>query len=138
MRKINGSCHCGNIRYVLTWPLPDDPPLRRCVCGFCTRHGAVYTAHPEASLQITIANPDAIARYQFASKSAAFIFCKTCGVMPLVTANIEGRDYAVVNVNTFDEPPTKVDVTPRKFDGESLDNKVERRRRTWIGNVSIT
>ena len=46
-RRINGSCHCGNVSYVLEWP-GEAPaiPVRGCGCTFCSRHGARWTSHP--------------------------------------------------------------------------------------------
>ena len=56
MRRINGKCHCGNISYEFLWPEPGSRiPVRACSCTFCTKHGGVYTSHPE---EVTKADPE--------------------------------------------------------------------------------
>ena len=47
---IRGGCHCGNIRFSLSWePDPAEIPARACICSFCTKHGGVWTSNPRAS-----------------------------------------------------------------------------------------
>ena len=134
--KIDGSCHCGNIRYALEWPgEPAMIPARACTCGFCTRHGAVWTAHPEAALTLRIEDASRIARYAFGTRTADFLVCTSCGVVPACTSRIDRRDYAVVNVNTFDDKAIPVERTAVSFDGEQQDERLARRQERWIGIV---
>jgi len=140
MRIIPGGCHCGAIRYEFTWPVPGrEIPVRACSCAFCTKHRACYTSHADAVLDVMIADKDAVSAYTFATGTAEFQVCRRCGVVPFVTSRIEGRMYAVVNVNTFegDEASTLTESTSN-FDGESLDQRLARRARTWIPTVSVT
>src|SRR5947208_1075101 len=40
--KIEGSCHCGNLRFTFEWPTRGSViPVRACSCGLCTKHKAV-------------------------------------------------------------------------------------------------
>lgn len=134
--KLHGSCHCGNLRYVLDWPgTPAAIPGRACTCGFCARHGAIWTAHPEARLAIEATDPTAISRYAFETKTAEFLVCMRCGVAPACTSRIDGRDYAVVNVNTFDDATIAIEQAPVSFEGEDEGRRLERRRQRWIGTV---
>ena len=56
--------------------------------------------------------------------------------MPLVTSDIDGRLYAVVNVNTFNNvEPSLLQSSPASFDGETVAARLERRRRNWIPSV---
>ena len=68
------------------------------------------------------------------------MFCSHCGITPLVTCDIDGRIYAVVNVNTFDDESSgfALDFSTSSFDGESVDDRLGRRRARWIGNVRFT
>src|SRR5215467_12429066 len=101
--RIDGSCHCGNIAFTLDWtPEPAEIPARACSCSFCTRHGGVWTSCPSGSLKIAIAERDRASAYAFGTKTADFHICARCGVVPVVTSLIDGKLYAVVNVNTFD------------------------------------
>ncbi len=139
MRQITGRCHCGNIRFEFDWPGDAHAiPARACGCGFCVKHGGVYTSHPDSALRATVESPDDVHRYRFGTATADFHVCRRCGVVPFVTSRIEGRDYAVVNVNTFEAVPREdLRVAPSDFDGESTGERLSRRTRNWIGRVSI-
>ena len=138
MMAFNGGCHCGNIAYILRWPTGETPLLRRCDCSFCTRHGAAYTSHPEASLLVTVKDPGAFSEYQFSTRTARFRFCARCGVLTFVTALIDGQEHAVVNVSTVNNFLPTTDLAPKHFEGETLQQRLDRRRRTWISNVNMT
>lgn len=136
--RIHGSCHCGNIAYVLDWePDPLSIPARACGCTFCQRHGARWTAHPAARLRTSLRDADRVTAYAFGTGTAEFRVCACCGVVPLAISRIDGRDYAVVNVNTFtDVPPSLLQVQPVDFDGEDETVRLERRKRHWIADVA--
>ena len=40
--------------------------------------------------------------YAFGTKTAEFHVCTACGVVPVVTSRIDGRLYAIVSVNAFE------------------------------------
>ena len=136
---IAGRCHCGNIAYTLHWP--DDAatiPARACGCAFCRKHGNVWTAHPGAALLVTVGDASRVSRYAFETKTADFHVCAICGVVPLATSTIDGRIYAVVNVNTFeDADPARLVHASVNFDGESEAARLARRSRNWIGDVAF-
>lgn len=138
-RRIDGSCHCGNIRF--TFLSPDDQPTiptRACGCTFCRKHGGVYTSHPEASLKVTIADTDKVERYRFGTQTADFHVCRTCGVVPVITCTMDGNLHAVVNVNTFDGiDRSAFETAATDFDGETTEDRLARRKRNWIGDVTF-
>lgn len=136
---INGKCHCGNISFALTWQ-PDPPviPARACSCSFCVKHGGVWTSNPAGALVIRIADESKVARYGFGTRTADFLVCVRCGVVPVVTSLIEGRLYAVVNVNTFEGVDAALlQRTPASFEGEGEGPRLERRARNWIARVEL-
>jgi hypothetical protein len=55
-----------------------------------------------------------------------------------VTSTIEGIQYAVVNVNTF-EGVDRADFDPSvtDFDGESTGDRLQRRKQKWIAQVQV-
>lgn len=137
--NIKGGCHCGNIAYELEWP-EDAPhiPARACDCTFCTKHGGVWTSHPQARLRIEIDDSNAVSVYEFGTKTAQFHVCAKCGVVPMVTCVLEGRRYAVVNVNTFSNvEPSALQRASASFEGEDLGSRLARRARNWISDVRI-
>lgn len=134
---IVGSCHCGNITFTLDWaPAPASIAARACTCTFCSKHGGVWTSYPAGLLQIKEKNPAQVSRYTFGTETADFHICSICGVVPLVTSSIDGRTYAVVNVNTFENVDASLlQRSASTVDGESTDDRLSRRKRNWIADV---
>ena len=132
-RRINGSCHCGNIRFAFERPDAGSViPVRACGCALCTKHNAAWTSHPDGRFHLRIAADARAARYRFGTKTADFHVCLTCGVIPIVTCAIEGIRYAVFNVNTFDDMErSQLAATAVSFEGETTENRLARRRRNW-------
>ncbi len=132
-RAFEGSCHCGNIRTIFHWPEETESiPVRACGCSLCTKHGGVWTSNPNGHFELAINNTAQVENYRFGTKTADFHVCKCCGVIPIVTCEMEGRRYAVLNIKTFDdEDPAAFDSSPTDFEGESVDDRLARRRRNW-------
>lgn len=138
--QIEGKCHCGNIRYVLDWPGEvSGIQARNCTCSFCTRHGGSWTSHREGALAAVIADPALVSQYRFGTGTADFHVCSRCGVVPFVTSTIDGRLYAVVNVNTFEGlDRTAIPRQAKDFAGEDSAGRLERRKGHWIPDVRIS
>ncbi|ROU05345.1 GFA family protein [Lysobacter enzymogenes] len=137
--RIDGACHCGNIRFVLDWrDEPDAIAARACDCTFCVKHGGVWTARAEAALRLNLRDPQRVSRYAFGTGTADFLVCAHCGAVPAAVSRIEGRLYAVVNVNTFEGfDPARIQSAPASLDGETESARLARRQRNWIGEVEI-
>jgi hypothetical protein len=136
---IHGSCHCANISFSLTWePAPAQIQVRACGCSFCIKHGGVWTSNPNGALKVTVKTPALVSKYTFGTKTAEFHICTQCGVVPVVTSRIEGRLYAVVSVNAFEDvEPSLLQRASASFDGESEEKRLARRKLNWIANVEI-
>ena len=79
-----------------------------------------------------------VSNYMFGTRTAEFHICSRCGVVPVVTSLIEGRIYAVVNVNTFEGiDSTVIRRTPASFDGEGEGPRLARRKRNWIADARM-
>jgi hypothetical protein len=135
--KIDGGCHCGNLRFELQWPDSEKEIVRRmCGCSFCRMHGGAWTSHRDASLNIRTRDAPLVSKYQFGTKTAGFMVCAACGVVPFVTCDIDGTTYGIVNVNTFDDTAGfTVSAMATDFDGEDTGSRLERRQRNWIPSV---
>ena len=135
--NILGSCHCGNVSFELAWePDPARIPARACGCSFYVKHGGVWTSNPSGSLRVKLEDPALVEKYAFGTRTAEFQICRRCGVVPFVTSDIEGRTYAVVSVNAFDNVDrSRLHVAPMSFEGEETSSRLERRKRNWIGDV---
>jgi hypothetical protein len=134
---IQGKCHCGNIAFALTWePDPIGIPARACSCSFCTKHGGVWTSHPNGTLEVVVKEPALVSRYTFGTQTAEFHICTRCGIVPIVTSQIDDHLYAVVNVNAFENvDPSLLRRTSTSFESEETENRLARRKRNWIANV---
>jgi hypothetical protein len=139
LRPIKGSCHCGNLRLILSWPQSDPEILvRECGCTFCQKHGGSWTSHRDSELGVTIGDQSLVSIYNFGTKTADFYVCSVCGVVPFVLSEIDDRKFAVVNVNTFDKIDDFVLVrSSTDFDGEDVGSRLERRKKNWIANVRL-
>jgi len=135
--KIKGRCHCGNISFTLDWkPEPSEIPARACACWFCRKHGGVWTSCPTGSLEVAIGDEARVSHYAFGTKTAVFHVCSGCGVVPVVTSDIEGRRYAVVSVNAMEDiDPAMFRHASASFDGEGEGERLARRARNWIPEV---
>jgi hypothetical protein len=138
--RIEGSCHCGNIRFSLHWPdASPDIPARACDCSFCIKHGGVWTSNPHAALIADIADPVMLSEYAFGTHTATFHVCSRCGAVPLVSCELDGHVYAVVNVNAFDNlDPSRIRRSAAHFEGEDAESRLARRKRNWIADVRLT
>jgi hypothetical protein len=138
--QIKGACHCGNIRFVLRWPEPAaEISVRKCGCTFCCKHAGAWTSHRRSKLEVEVGDLASVSKYHFGTKTADFYICSNCGVVPFVTSEIDAHDYAVVNVNAFDDVANiSLVSTSTDFEGENLDNRLERRKRNWIPHVRIS
>jgi hypothetical protein len=136
---IKGSCHCGNIAFTLTWePDPVEIVGRTCDCTFCVKHGGVWTSNPKGALRVAVRDPAHVSKYAFATGTAEFHICSRCGIVPVVTSTIDGHVYAVVSVNAFNNVDrAMVKRAPVTFEGESIDTRLQRRTRGWIGDVKF-
>lgn len=136
--KITGKCHCGNIALELEWGGSLEIPARACGCSFCVKHGGVWTSSPQARLAVMIRDPALVSLYAFGTRTATFHVCARCGAVPIVTSEIDNRVYAVVNVNALENvDPSRLRRASADFDGEDLESRLARRKRSWIADVRI-
>jgi hypothetical protein len=136
---IRGSCHCGNIAFNLDWqPEPVEIPARACSCSFCIKHGGVWTSCPTGALVVEIRDASHVSNYAFGTRTAEFHICTICGAVPVATSKIDGRTYAVVNVNTMEGvAPALLNRASVSFDGEDEASRLERRAKRWIPSVTL-
>ena len=137
MMLIRGQCHCGNVAFELEWDgEPPEIPARACGCSFCVKHGGVWTSSPRATLAVTVDKPEAVSKYAFGTRTATFHVCACCGVVPLVTSEIDNHVYAVVNVNALENvDPAWLRRAAASFEGEDVESRLARRKRNWIAKV---
>ena len=68
-----------------------------------------------------------------------FHICAKCGVVPVVTSEIDGTTYAVVSVNAFQGlDRSLLKHASATFDAEDEQSRLVRRKRNWIPSVQFS
>jgi hypothetical protein len=125
-----GGCHCGNLSVRFESDrTPAELGVRSDTCGFCKKHLVRSTSDPHGAMHLHAADPSLVERYRFGTRTADFLICRRCGVY--VAACMDA--FAVLNVNVLDgrdeflAQPIKIS----DLDGESLEERLARRRARW-------
>ncbi len=126
MRAYVGSCHCGILSFSFETAKPLAP--RACQCSFCRKHQARTVTDPQGQALLEAPRD---AGYRFASRAADYLVCGQCGVYIGAIARIEGKLYATLNLNAFDQPHPELAGTPVSYDDDTPETKSRRRRERW-------
>ncbi len=138
MNELQGRCHCGNVEFTF-YTKKDLGSLvpRRCSCSMCRRHGASYISDSDGRLSLRYRDRSLLNIYKFGHGTSQWVICSTCGVLTAVLCEIEGRLLAVVRVQSMCEHTFPAPDVATNFDSESVNERLERRARTWIGTVDV-
>jgi hypothetical protein len=115
MRTYAGSCHCGAVRFEietdLTW-------ASQCTCSICTKKGVLHHRVPPERFKL-LAGRDALALYQFGTRTAKHWFCRHCGIHPFSNPRV-APDKVTVNIRCLDDyDAVKANIEMRTFDGKN-------------------
>jgi len=94
---------------------------------------------PSAHLDVQVKDAAALNRYQFGHKTAEFLICRKCGVLPAIVCEIDNVLKAVLNLNCINPPlfPPGSECPINDFDDEDVESRLQRRGQNWIGSVRI-
>ncbi len=76
LQRLQGSCHCGAVRFAIT---TDFPELTTCDCSLCKRRNALMVKVHESAFEL-LAGAEQLATYQWHTHTAVHHFCKLCGI----------------------------------------------------------
>lgn len=141
LHEITGRCHCGNIEYTFFSPIPkSELPLRTCDCSFCIKQAACYTSHPKGRLQVKIKDQGQVNSYRFGTETADANICAICGVYPYISTELDGQTYAVLNANSINGLRIDHAAIPPALHLQSfsVEERIERWKKFWIGQVEIS
>jgi hypothetical protein len=131
-----GGCHCGNLTVRFESDrTPAELGVRTDTCTFCAKHNVRSTSDAQGALHFRAADSEGVERYRFGTRTADFLICRRCGVY--VGACMDDA-FGVVNVNVLDgrdeflAQPLKIS----DLDGESLEERLARRRARWTPIVT--
>ncbi|MBI3246430.1 MAG: GFA family protein [Deltaproteobacteria bacterium] len=76
MPTYQGGCHCGRVRFEVT---TDLEKVIDCNCSICRKKGFLHLIVPPEQFRL-LSSPDAVALYEFNTKTAKHYFCPVCGI----------------------------------------------------------
>jgi hypothetical protein len=133
MTTHQGGCHCGNIAVAYDSAIPAaEAVVRACQCRFCRKHQSRSVSDPAGAAHIRVHDEGLLSRYRFGHGTADYIVCARCGVYVGAACEVDGRLYAVLMINAFDDhaaftqPPQPYDYT-----GEESGARLTRRQARW-------
>jgi len=138
MNALQGSCHCGNVEFTLLTEQSERSLVpRRCGCSMCRRHGASWISDPDAQLQLRIRDESFLSAYRFGHATSRWIVCARCGVLTAAICKVDGRLRAVVRSQSMVDHQFSAPEVATDFEDESIESRLARRARTWIGSVTL-
>ncbi len=102
MSTYQGGCHCGRVQFEVTAQIDE---VIDCNCSICAKRGFLHSIVEPEQFRLLTAE-DAVALYQFNTKTAKHYFCPVCGVC----------SYYVPRSH-----PDKIDVNVRCLEGIALE-----------------
>lgn len=93
MQRLQGSCHCGAVRFAIETNFPE---LTTCDCSICRRKHALMVKVHESAFTL-LAGEGALTAYRFHSHTATHYFCSTCGIYPFHRKRVT-PDHLGINV----------------------------------------
>jgi hypothetical protein len=120
MRTMDGSCHCGAVRFRVT---ADLDGVTECNCSVCTKKGFLHLIVPPERFEL-MSGRDALTTYRFNTGTAQHTFCKVCGVHPFYVPRSD-PDKIDVNVRCLDGIDLAA-ISVKPFDGRNWEAAIER------------
>ena len=120
MQTYEGGCHCGAVRFRIETNLAT---ATQCNCSICTKKGVInHRVAPEHLHVLT--GRDALALYQFGTRTAKHWYCKHCGIHVYSNPRRAPDQYAV-NLRCLDDfYRVAPGVAIRQFDGKHWEEAV--------------
>jgi hypothetical protein len=110
--RYEGACHCGRVRFAARGDLAK---VTVCNCSMCTRKGFIHLIVEPEDFEL-LAGADALATYEWGTKTAKHRFCKVCGIHPFYTPR---SDPDKIDVNARCLAGVDVErLIPSRFDGQ--------------------
>ena len=116
MKTYRGSCHCGAVTFSVTTALDG---LGDCNCSHCQRLGWIMQQVPASAFSLN-SGADKLRDYRFNTLTIAHLRCTECGIESFArSADRQGNETVLVNVNCLEDAPTIDRSTIRHWDGKS-------------------
>jgi hypothetical protein len=120
MRRMQGGCHCGRVRFRVT---ADLDSVTVCNCSICTKKGILHLIVPPERFEL-ISGKDDLATYTFNTGVAQHTFCKVCGIHPFYVPRSD-PDKIDVNARCLDDiDPAALKL--KYFDGRHWEESMQK------------
>ena len=120
MRTMDGSCHCGRVRFRVT---AEFDGVTECNCSICSKKGFLHLIVPPDGFAL-LSGRDALTTYRFNTGTAQHTFCKVCGVHPFYVPRSD-PDKIDVNVRCLDGIELAT-ISIKRFDGRNWETAIEK------------
>jgi hypothetical protein len=118
-----GGCHCGKVRFEVNAPAEFE--VGECNCSMCSRTGYQHLVVPKAQFRL-VSGEDALATYQFNTRTAKHLFCRHCGIKSFYVPRSHPDGFSV-NVRCLDEGTYRI-AGVRKIDGRNWEKQYPKGR----------
>ena len=116
MERLQGACHCRNIRYEAELDLTQ--PAIECNCSHCEMKGFLLQFVPVEKFEL-LQGDEELMTYRFNTHVIEHRFCGDCGVEPFgMGKDTEGKSVVAINLRTIDGVDLAA-VTRAPYDGRS-------------------
>ena len=113
MTALQGSCHCGAVRFEVQGPIAE---AYTCDCSLCSKKNAAMANVHESRMKIT-AGEDRLGLYRWNARIAKHYFCMVCGIYPFHRKRSMPDHYGV-NLRCLDDfDATSIPVRPAEGKG---------------------
>ncbi|HET7832160.1 MAG TPA: GFA family protein [Gallionella sp.] len=115
MKKYQGGCHCGRVRFEIETELTR---ATECNCSICMKKGALHHRVAPERFRL-LSGPASLTLYQSGTKIARHWFCRHCGIHTHSNPRA-APDMVSVNLRCLDDFETEKDnIEIRQFDGRN-------------------
>lgn len=119
MNKSMGGCHCGQVRFEVSY---SEMKLLECNCTVCSKKGYLHLIVEKDDFKL-LSGDGVLTDYRFGTKQAKHLFCKICGVQSFYIPRSH-PDGVSVNARCLEGISLqKFDVVP--FDGSRWEQNVD-------------
>jgi hypothetical protein len=113
MKTMQGGCHCGRVRFRVT---ADLDRVTVCNCSICAKKGFLHLIVPPVQFEL-VSGTDDLATYEFNTRVAKHMFCKTCGIHAFYVPRSD-PDKIDVNARCIDDIDLAA-LSLKYFDGKN-------------------
>ena len=133
-----GGCECGAVHIVYRARQSlAQMTGRSCQCLYCQPRASTYLSSPDSALQVKTRDLRYMYAHRFGTNTADFMHCVVCNMEVFVRSEIQGQVYALVNAAALSELTQLQNISLMDYDGETLAQRLARRRQAWIPELQI-